>query len=189
MKIEAISKTINPQKWVANYSHLLKNFARLRISDDFVVEELIQETFLAALKSKDNYKGKAKESTWLIAILRNKIIDHYRNTNSYKGIKRKTSIREDDYFTVYRKEITNDTLDENDIYNEIYAKELNTIIDKSFDLLTSREQTALKLKLEGRSTKNICDALDTNEANYWVILHRGRQKIKKHIHKNWSHAV
>ena len=32
-----------------------------------------------------NFKGEASERTWLISILKRKIIDHYRKINSNKG--------------------------------------------------------------------------------------------------------
>ena len=48
-------------------------------------QDLVQDTFLAALKSMKNFKGEASERTWLISILKRKIIDHYRKVNSNKG--------------------------------------------------------------------------------------------------------
>ena len=32
-----------------------------------------------------NFKGEASERTWLVSILKRKIIDHYRKINSKKG--------------------------------------------------------------------------------------------------------
>ena len=40
---------------------------------------------LAGLKSMKHFKGEASERTWLIAILKRKIIDYYRKINSAKG--------------------------------------------------------------------------------------------------------
>ncbi len=47
-----------------------------------MAKDLVQETFFAGFKSAKNYKGDATERTWLIAILKRKIIDHYRKINS-----------------------------------------------------------------------------------------------------------
>ena len=40
---------------------------------------VFQETFLAAMKAKDRFKGHSSEKTWLFAILKHKIIDHFRS--------------------------------------------------------------------------------------------------------------
>ncbi|MFT5103242.1 MAG: RNA polymerase sigma factor (sigma-70 family), partial [Candidatus Latescibacterota bacterium] len=76
---------IIPEKWVDRYSDYLYNYTIVRVNNHEVAQDLISETFLAGLKSKDNFKGEASERTWLISILKRKIIDHYRKINSNKG--------------------------------------------------------------------------------------------------------
>ena len=76
---------IDPNKWVSKYSDYLYNYTIVRVNDSAVAKDLISETFLAALKAMKNFKGEASERTWLIAILKRKIIDYYRKTNSKKG--------------------------------------------------------------------------------------------------------
>ncbi len=80
-----IPHQLEPKLWVDNYADYLFNFAVGRVSDAEVAKDLVSETFLAGLKSAKNYKGEAAERTWLIAILKRKVIDHYRKTNSKKG--------------------------------------------------------------------------------------------------------
>ena len=43
--------------------------------DEGSAEDLIQETFLAAFKSRDRFKGESSELTWMTGILRNKIFE------------------------------------------------------------------------------------------------------------------
>ena len=76
---------LHPEKWVDKYSDYLYNYTIVRVNDHEIAQDLISETFLAGLKSKDNFKGDASERTWLISILKRKIIDHYRRINSNKG--------------------------------------------------------------------------------------------------------
>ncbi|MGC9261806.1 MAG: RNA polymerase sigma factor [Phycisphaerae bacterium] len=61
-----------------NYGDLLFRYARLRVADRSSCEELVQETFLAALKGKENFKGECEFLTWLVGILKHKILDHFR---------------------------------------------------------------------------------------------------------------
>jgi RNA polymerase sigma factor (sigma-70 family) len=74
--------TLNPAKWVDLYADYLYKFAYYRVNKDELAEDLVQDTFLSALKAKDNYKGEASEKTWLVAILKNKIIDHYKKAST-----------------------------------------------------------------------------------------------------------
>jgi len=75
---------INPDKWIDLYSDYLFNYTISRVNDREIAQDLISETFLAGLKSMKNFKGQASERTWLISILKRKIIDHYRKINSNK---------------------------------------------------------------------------------------------------------
>ena len=65
---------IEAEKWVDRYSDYLYNYTIVRVNDHEVTQDLISETFLAALKAKKNFKGEASERTWLISILKRKII-------------------------------------------------------------------------------------------------------------------
>jgi RNA polymerase sigma-70 factor (TIGR02943 family) len=68
----------DPAQWVDRYGDTLLQFAVTRVGDRETAEDLVQETFLSAFKARRDFDGRAAFSTWLIAILRRKIIDHYR---------------------------------------------------------------------------------------------------------------
>ena len=59
--------------WVETHGDYLFNFAIGQVRDTNVAEDLVQETFLAALKSQNNFSGRSSERTWLVSILRHKI--------------------------------------------------------------------------------------------------------------------
>jgi RNA polymerase sigma-70 factor (ECF subfamily) len=42
-----------------------------------MVEDLIQETFVAALRGRETFKARSSERTWLTGILKHKIKDTY----------------------------------------------------------------------------------------------------------------
>ena len=79
------SHSLHPDTWVDQYADYLFNYAVIRVSDAEIAKDIVQETFLAGLKSAKNFKGEAAERTWLISILKRKVIDHYRKINSNKG--------------------------------------------------------------------------------------------------------
>jgi len=67
-----------PSSWVEKYVDSPFNHAILRVNDREVARDLVQETFLSALQNLSSFREESSEKTWLFAILKNKIIDHYR---------------------------------------------------------------------------------------------------------------
>ena len=65
--------TIEPEKWIDRYSDYLFNYTISRVNDREMAKDLVQDTFVASLKSMKNFKGEASERTWLISILKRKI--------------------------------------------------------------------------------------------------------------------
>ncbi len=69
---------LNPKEWIKQYSNVLFRHALLRVNDREIAKDLVQDAFLSALKNVSNFRGEVSEKNWLFAILKNKIIDHYR---------------------------------------------------------------------------------------------------------------
>ena len=68
----------DPEQWVDLYGNYLYRFALGRMRNPEEAQNAVQETFLAALTACKNFAGKSSERTWLISILKHKIIDHFR---------------------------------------------------------------------------------------------------------------
>src|SRR5258708_231312 len=68
----------DPKRWVDEHGDYLFNYALSRLRDPTRAEDMVQETFLAALKGGKNFQGRSTEKSWLVGILKNKICDHYR---------------------------------------------------------------------------------------------------------------
>ena len=74
--------TLNPEDWVDKYGDYLFNVALSQLRNHVEAENVVQETFLAALQSHSKFLGKSNEKTWLTGILKYKIIDCIRNSYS-----------------------------------------------------------------------------------------------------------
>ena len=72
------SSLSDPRDWVDKHGDALFGYMLRYISDRSTAEDLVQETFLAALKGRAAFTGASSERTWLIGILKNKVVDHYR---------------------------------------------------------------------------------------------------------------
>ncbi|MFM2157347.1 MAG: hypothetical protein RL516_2096, partial [Bacteroidota bacterium] len=77
---EILSIDIN--SCVALYTKDLYAWAYYKTGDKSLSEDLVQDTFLAAIKSQKNFKGDSEIKTWLFAILKNKIADYFRKATN-----------------------------------------------------------------------------------------------------------
>ena len=73
--------------WVDAHANYLFNFAVGQVRDVSVAEDLVQETFLAAVKAQNSFGGKSSARTWLVGILRHKIYDHLRKTCRERAVR------------------------------------------------------------------------------------------------------
>ena len=73
---------LDPEHWIERYSDYLYSFAYARLRKEEVAQDLVQDTFFSALRAKDTFLQNASEKTWLVAILKRKIIDYYRKKST-----------------------------------------------------------------------------------------------------------
>lgn len=186
-KTRMIQHQLQPDLWVDSYADYLFNFAVGRVSDSEVAKDLVSETFLAGLKSAKNYKGDATERTWLIAILKRKVIDHYRKTNSKKGkaeVRMNYSSASDAEGDWMEEQVADpySTLENSVMENE----ELGLAIQECISKLPKKQSQVFTMKtIEGISTEDICNELDINPSNLWVMVHRARTALMGCLNQNW----
>ena len=178
---------INPNKWIDLYSDYLFNYTITRVKDRETAQDLVQDTFFAGLKSMKNYKGEASERTWLVSILKRKIIDHYRRINSKKGqaeVKVNFSQEGDEEGSWLEKRVADpyDKTAEDTIENT----ELGTAIHHCLSKLPEKQAEVFRMKtLLGYETEAICNELGITASNLWVIIHRARTALASCLEKNW----
>jgi len=178
---------LHPDQWVDHYADYLYNYAISRVNDSEIAKDLVQDTFIAGLKSAKNFKGNAAERTWLIAILKRKVIDYYRKINSKKG---KAEIRMQ-YST--QTDAEGDWLEEriadpnsNFEIDAIENEELGLAIQECIAKLPKKQDEVFTMKTKkGMDTEDICNALGINPSNLWVMIHRARTGLMNCLNQNW----
>ncbi len=178
----------SPSTWVDKYGDYLYTFAFYRLQDETLSQDLVQETLLAALKAKDNFKGTASEKTWLTGIMKHKIIDAIRKKY------RETTI-EDKVLDFRAHE---DAFDDKGMWKTgpadwaanpellLSQKDFLAVVTQCFKDLPERPGRALSMKeLDGETTQTICKVLNVTPTNAWVILHRARALMRKCIEAKW----
>jgi RNA polymerase sigma-70 factor (ECF subfamily) len=183
---------LNPEVWVDQYGDILFRFALQGVRDVAVAEDLVQETFLAAMKAKDRFKGRSSEKTWLFGILKHKIIDHFRSKKFDQS-----DLNIEDY-----AETTDKFFSDNGKWqiqptswdiNPVEAYEQKEFMDTFYQCLSEmpkRHADAFVYReIDGLSTEEICKVLGITASNCWVILYRARMLLRRCIEINWTRAT
>lgn len=179
--------TLNTNKWIDKYADYLYNYSISRVSNSDLAKDLVQDTFFAGLKSAKNFQGKASERTWLVSILKRKIIDYYRKINSKKG---QAEVRMSFYddgenegsWLEERVPQSWDNASEKNIENEELKNQLESCIQK----LPEKYAIVFRMKtVQEFETEEICKELGITSSNLWVIIHRARTQLRKCMEDNW----
>lgn len=133
-----------------------------------------------------NFKGDASERTWLISILKRKIIDYYRKINSNKG---KAEVRinysDEESEGVWLEERVADPFDKT-AEDQLENSELGDAIYDCLGKLPEKQAQVFKMKtILNYETEAICNELGITPSNLWVIIHRARVAMAECMQENW----
>jgi RNA polymerase sigma-70 factor (ECF subfamily) len=185
--MSAKKNTLDSNKWIDKYADYLYNYSISRVNNSDLAKDLVQETFFAGLKSANNFEGRATERTWLVSILKRKIIDHYRKINSAKG---QAEVRMNFYEDgenegSWLEERVPQSWD-NSVEKKLENTELKSQLEICMDRLPEKYAMVFKMKtIQEFETAEICKELDITASNLWVILHRARVQLRKCMEDNW----
>ncbi len=178
----------DPKGWVDRYGDLLYRYALLRVREPSVAEDLVQETFLAALSGRDRFEGRSKEQSWLVGILKHKIIDYFRREGKKVEIDDEKPPREfvEDPFDVAGKWKNGPAAWGNNPESAYQQKEFWEILQRCLSGLPERLADVFYLReLDGLSGKEVCKVFGISSTNLWVILHRARHGLRECMERNW----
>jgi len=179
---------LDPSEWVDRYGNYLFRYAMLRLRDRSASEDLVQETFLAALKDRGSFSGGSSEATWLVGILKHKIADHYRHQAREAPLE-DGDLREqsDPYpFDGLGHWVSGPADWGGNPADRYREKKFLDQFTKCLSGLSPNHANAFTLReIEGEDTRTICKVLNVSETNLWVILHRARMQLRQCLETRW----
>jgi RNA polymerase sigma-70 factor (TIGR02943 family) len=181
----------DPTQWVDLYGDFLFNFAMGQLRDTTEAEDLVQETFLAGLKSRGRFAGQCSERTWLVSILRHKICDHLRTRCRQPRL---ADLRRDSDSEMDEIDASLAWLHESAAQclgpdRHIDLKEFRGALELALGDLPTRIAQAFQMyEIEERAGHEVCTALNISESNLWVMLHRARAQLRKVLGPTWGNG-
>lgn len=177
------------EEWIERYGDTLFRMAMAKVRDGSLAEDLVQETFLAGIRSLAAFKGESPFEGWLRTILSNKIIDHYRNL----ARDRKLAVTSEQlqgespsgmsilgFWNVF---VSNWGATPEKTLSDV---QFRGVVKECIDKLPSVQRTVFLLKFIKEATPDeICKEAGISPSNSWVIVHRARLALRSCIEKNW----
>jgi RNA polymerase sigma-70 factor (ECF subfamily) len=179
------TQSSDPESWVDQYGDYLFRYALFRSRDPQVAEDLVQETFLAALQSRDRFAGKSSEKTWLVSILKHKIMDHFRQSSREAAMDspdQTAEVTEDafDHRGNWKSYVTGPKEWSDDPSRILERKEFWDALTRCLAELPPRLARAFALRdIDDLNSGEICKVLNISTTNLWVMLHRARSHLRR----------
>lgn len=178
---------------VALQDYLLK-FARLQLRNNAWAEDAVSETVLAALAKPQSFGNRSQLKTWLIGILKHKVVDalrhHHREVSTLDG-------SDDERFDPLEGiafhadgHFAEQPADWGDPEQQASSQQFFDILELcASQLPASQGRLFLMREWLELSSEEICKELQLTPTNLYVQLHRARLRLRECLELNWFMKV
>ena len=175
-------KTLDPSGWVDRYGDRLYRYALSRLRETASAEDVVQETFVAALKARGQYTGRGSEAAWLMGILKRKIVDLIRQQARLRtggeDLQHDPAQALFDERGNWQAEMRRDFGWQPSAALE--KREFWQALRRCLEELPARQAGAFTLReIEALDSQTICKELEISPSHLWVLLYRARLQLSR----------
>jgi RNA polymerase sigma-70 factor (TIGR02943 family) len=168
----------------------LIRFARLQLRNDDWAEDAVSETLLAALSKPQSFDNRSQLKTWLVGILKHKVIDLIRSNARLVALPDaqigdesdeldRLAFQSDGHFA----ETPNDWGDPDKTLQQAqFFKILDACVER---LPPALGRLFLMREWLELSTQEVCKELALTPTNLYVQLHRARLRLQECMNIHW----
>jgi len=173
--------------------HLVK-FAMGQLRNATHAEDVVQETLVAAVQGAERFAGQSSVRTWLIGILKHKIMDHFRRQSREAPL---PDLDEDvsleDLDARFRPDghfLENPALapgaDWGDPEAAFSQSRFFAVLEECMARLPAKTARVFNMReVMGMETEEICKELGITATNAWVMLYRARMGLRDCLQAKW----
>lgn len=165
----------------------LLKYAQLQLRNAAWAEDAVSETLLAALEKPQNFAGQSQLKTWLIGILKHKLVDQIRRNSRELSTTTAddNADLDDDLFQAdgHWRDAPKDWGDPEHCLRQV---DFMRVLEACVDHLPGQQGRLFMMRewLE-LDTDEICKELSISPTNLWVMLHRARLRLRECLQLNW----
>ncbi|MBK9245072.1 MAG: sigma-70 family RNA polymerase sigma factor [Burkholderiales bacterium] len=169
---------------------MLLKIARLQLRNDTWAEDVVSETMIAALEGARDFAGRSQLKTWVVGILKHKIVDQFRSHGREVSVEAQMEASEAESFDELFSESghfrqrplpgwgdPHDALSQNQ-----FIEILQACVDKLPANLGRIFMMREWMELE---TDEVCKELGITSTNAFVMLYRARMRLRECLEANW----
>lgn len=179
--------------WLTEHGDYLFNLALGQVRNACIAEDLVQETFLAAVKAHDRFSGRSSARTWLVGILRHKIFDHLRKVCRERPVRADYADADSsrgqeawDDSVLWVHEVAGECIQPG---RRMELAEFRQSLEIALGKLPTRIAQVFQMyEIEERPNREVCDRLNISESNLWVMLHRARKQLREEL-SDWNNQT
>lgn len=177
------------QQLVAHRDYL-QRFARLQLRNEAWAEDAVSETLLAALTKPQAFANRSQLKTWLIGILKHKVIDALRQ-HSREVCSLDHSDDDDADPLEYLGfavdgHFSHPPADWGNPEQQFSSRQFFEVLDACTNKLpASQGRLFLMREWLEISSEEICKELNLTPTNLYVQLHRARLQLRACLERNW----
>ena len=143
--------------------------------DPAQAEDLVQDTYVRALRYQSSYQVGTNMKAWLFAIMRNLFWDRFKG-----GRPEDVSLDGDGEFALYDTLKDPTAMPEADVLDPIAADEVVRAVEKLPEL---HREVVLLVDVEGFSYKDAAEVLGVPIGTVMSRLHRARRQLQRSLHE------
>jgi RNA polymerase sigma-70 factor (TIGR02943 family) len=172
-----------PAQWLSQYGDALYRYALDRLRRPHDAEDAVQETLLAALKARGQFQGQSHPRTWLMGILKRKVVDRLRAAaHEARG----NDPNDLDAWFDDRGKWRKAPRDWDDPAAAAERSEFWAVVRACLGKLPARMAEAFTLRtLDEQAPAEVCRDLAIAPGNLWVLLHRARLQLVRCLEIHW----
>src|SRR6266487_414803 len=145
-----------------------------------VVEDLMQETFIAVYLNLEKFEGRSSFKTWIIRIMLNQCYQKAQKL-SFRNEKTNNTIVNEKTIPMFESNRSTDT------YKSVLNKELSYIIGNALVAIPMEYRMVFSLReLNGMSTAETAETLDISETNVKARLNRAKHMLREKLETMYS---
>ncbi|MBI3897750.1 MAG: sigma-70 family RNA polymerase sigma factor [Gammaproteobacteria bacterium] len=190
-KVPTNPELASPERWLDEHGDALYSYAYLRLRDRDAAEDLVQETLLGALRTQQGFAGQSSERTWLIGILKHKLIDYWRRlarqpAETPVGDDTDDDLLERVFDARDRDHWRTDPSPWRDPDAALQQQQFWQVLTDCIAALPAAQARAFSLcEIEGTDGGEACKVLGVASTNLWVMLHRARLRLRQCLENHW----
>nr|WP_315488593.1 sigma-70 family RNA polymerase sigma factor [uncultured Rhodoferax sp.] len=174
----------------------LLRFARLQLRNDAWAEDAVSETVLAALAKPQSFGNRSQLKTWLVGILKHKVIDtlrHHHREVSGQGPSEDADSSADPLEAIAFKadgHFTEQPAEWGNPEQQASSQQFFVILEACASKLPETQGRLFLMRewLE-LSSEEICKELQLTPTNLYVQLHRARLRLRECLELHWFNTA